>query len=258
MRSVHSPPAGIEYERSLVFLHSHSETRDMARKPPTKPRKHASQARSRATVDALIEATARILVKEGFDKASTNRIAEVAGVSVGSLYQYYPGKEALVVAVIERHNRELMQVVRGALAEVAAQPIEKAVRRLVAAAIDAHRVDPRLHRVLAEQLPRTGRLENVETFNREAYALFKGYLESRRDELRIVDVGLAAFVCVTSIEALTHTAVLHRSDMLGDETVGTLVDEATRLVVGYLQIGAFRAVSPRIPDRKTRRGADES
>ena len=191
-----------------------SKTQDMARKPPTKPRKHASQERSRATVDALIEATARILVKEGFDKASTNRIAEVAGVSVGSLYQYYPGKEALVVAVIERHNREIMQVVRGALAEVASQPIKKAVRRLVAAAIDAHRVDPKLHRVLAEQLPRTGRLENVETFNRETYALFKAYLESRRDELRIVDVGLAAFVCVTSIEALTHTAVLHRPEML--------------------------------------------
>jgi AcrR family transcriptional regulator len=235
-----------------------AKTRDMARKPPTKPRKRASQARSRATVDALIEATARILVKQGFDKASTNRIAKVAGVSVGSLYQYYPGKEALVVAVIERHNREIMQVVRGALAEVASQPIEKAVRRLVAAAIDAHRVDPRLHRVLAEQLPRTGRLENVETFNREADALFKAYLESHRDELRVVDVGLAAFVCVTSIEALTHTAVLHRSDMLGDAAVGTLVDEATRLVVGYLQVGAVRAVSPRIPDCKPRRAVDES
>lgn len=59
----------------------------MARKPLTKPRKHASQQRSRVTVDALIEATARILVKDGFDKASTNRIAEKAGVSVGSLYQ---------------------------------------------------------------------------------------------------------------------------------------------------------------------------
>ena len=59
----------------------------MARKPLTKPRKYASQARSRATVNALVEATARILVKEGFDKASTNRIAEVAGISVGSLYQ---------------------------------------------------------------------------------------------------------------------------------------------------------------------------
>jgi AcrR family transcriptional regulator len=207
----------------------------MARKPPTSPRKRASQARSRATVDALIEATARILVRDGFDHASTNRIAQEAGVSVGSLYQYYPGKEALVAAVIERHNADLMRVVRDALAEVEAQPLEPATRRLVAAAVEAHRVDPKLHRVLAEQTPRTGALGNVEAFNSETYALFRTYLESRRDELRAVDLGLAAFICVTSIEALTHTAVLHCSEILSDDAVATLVDEATRLVVGYLR-----------------------
>ncbi|SDP35197.1 TetR/AcrR family transcriptional regulator [Afipia sp. GAS231] len=207
----------------------------MARKPRTKPRKHASQERSRATVDALVEATARILVREGFDKASTNRIAEVAGVSVGSLYQYYPGKEALVAAVIERHNQEIMQVVGGTLAEIGTLPIEQAIRSLVTVAIAAHCIDPKLHRVLAEQIPRTGRLENVEAFNRQTYALFRAYLESRSNELRALDPGFATFVCVTSIEALAHTAVLHHADMLSDETVGTLVDEATRLVVGYLQ-----------------------
>src|SRR5215471_18600028 len=207
----------------------------MARKPLTNPRKSASQERSRATVDALIEATARILVKEGFDKASTNRIAEKAGVSVGSLYQYFPCKEALVAAVMERHNQELMQVVRGALVEVAALPMEHAVRTLVAAAIKAHRVDPKLHRVLAEQIPRTGRLENIEAFNRENYALFRAYLEAHCDECRTVDLGLAAFVCVTSIEALTHTAVVHHSESFSDEAFGALVDEATRLVVRYLQ-----------------------
>lgn len=207
----------------------------MARKPLTKPRKHASQERSRATVDALVGATARILVKEGFDKASTNRIAEVAGVSVGSLYQYFPGKEALVVAVIDRHNQDIMQVVRNALAEVASLPLENGVRRLVTAAIEAHRVDPKLHRVLAEQIPRTGRLENVEAFNRETHVLFKAWLEDRRHELRMDDLELAAFVCGTSIEALTHNAILHHSDMLTDEAVATLIDETTRLVVGYLR-----------------------
>lgn len=207
----------------------------MARKPLTKPRKHASQERSRATVDALVEATARILVKEGFDKASTNRIAEVAGVSVGSLYQYYPGKEALVVAVIERHNQEIMQLVRAALAEVAAQPLEKAVRRMVAAAVEAHRIDPKLHRVLAEQIPRTGSLENVEAFNREAHILFRTYLEAHSAELRMADLGLATYVCVTSIEALAHTAVLHHSAMFSDDMAERLIDETTRLVVGYLQ-----------------------
>lgn len=207
----------------------------MARKPPTNPRKTASQERSRATVAALIDATARILVAEGFDKASTNRIAAVAGVSVGSLYQYFPSKEALVVAVIDRHNREIMQTVRSELAEAMGQPIDKAVHTLVAAAVKAHRVDPRLHRVLAEQIPRVGKLENVEVFNRENFALFRSFLENHRDELCVDDLELASFVCITSIEALTHNAVLHHSRTLSDDAMGSLVQEGTRLVVGYLK-----------------------
>ena len=205
------------------------------RRPLTNPRKKASQERSRATVVALIEATARILVREGFEKASTNRIAQEAGVSIGSLYQYYPSKEALVAAVIDRHNQQRMQMVRDALAEVAALPVEKAVRRLVAMAIEAHRIDPKLHRVLSEQIPRTGRLKNVEIFGRETYALVQAYLEAHRHELRAVDLELAAFVCATSIEALTHAAVVHRSDPLSDHAAATLVDEATRLLVRYLR-----------------------
>jgi AcrR family transcriptional regulator len=73
----------------------------MARKPATNPRKSASQERSRLTVEALLEATARVLMKDGYDRASTNKIAAVAGVSIGSLYQYFPSKEALVAAVID-------------------------------------------------------------------------------------------------------------------------------------------------------------
>jgi AcrR family transcriptional regulator len=207
----------------------------MAHRPLTNPRKHASQERSRATVDALIEATARILVREGFERASTNRIAQAAGVSVGSLYQYYPCKEALVAAVIDRHNQDLMKVVHDVLAEIADQPIAVGTRKLVDAAIQAHRVDPKLHRVLSEQIPRTGKLEDVEAFSRETYGLFRAYLQDHRDEIRAIDLDLAAYVCVTSIEALTHTAVLHRPELLSDEGAETLVDEATRLVLRYLQ-----------------------
>ena len=199
----------------------------------TNPRKNASQERSRLTVDALLEATARILVREGFDKASTNRIAEVAGVSVGSLYQYFPSKEALVAALIDRHNRQVMQAIQGELAEALKLSMEEAVRRLVSVAVKAHRIDPKLHRALTEQIPRVGRLENVEFFNRQYYVLFENYLKSRRGELSVTDLGLAAFVCVTSIEALTHTAVLHRK-MVSAEEVDALIEQGTRLVVGYL------------------------
>ena len=205
----------------------------MARKPLTKPRKNASQDRSRATVDALVEATARILVKEGYDKASTNRIAEAAGVSVGSLYQYFPSKEALVVAVIDRHNQDTMRLVRAVLNEVAGQPVQRVIPKMVAVAIQAHRINPKLHRVLTEQIPRTGQLDNVEAFNREYFSLFRNYLESCSDILRPEDLGLATYLCVSSIEAVAHNAVL-RNEKLSDEQAEALVNDASRMIVGYL------------------------
>lgn len=206
----------------------------MARSPLIRPRKRAAQDRSRATVNALIQATAHILVKEGFDKASTNRIAERAGVSIGSLYQYYPTKEALVVAVIERHHEALMQIVREALSALQGLPLEQGIRRLVAAAIDGHRVDPPLHRALTEQLPRIGRLAGLEAYNREAHGLARAYLETQRDQIRMDDLEMATFIVATSVEALTHNAVLGRPDGLAGGAAEALVDEITRLVLGYL------------------------
>lgn len=206
----------------------------MAGKPLVDPRKTASQARSRATVDALVEATARILVREGFDKASTNRIAQVAGVSIGSLYQYFPSKEALVAAVIERHNQEIMHAVRGELAEIGTLPLQQGVHRLVAIAVKAHRINPALHRVLAEQIPRVGKLEDAATFNRDNFTLFRHYLDHHRGEIRVADLDLASFICVTAIEALTHNAVLHHDQALSDEAMEALINESARLVIGYL------------------------
>jgi len=202
---------------------------------PTTPRKSASQQRSRATVDALVEATARILVTEGFDHASTNKIARLAGVGIGSLYQYFPNKEALVGAVVDRHKDETMQVVRAALTKVALRPVDEGIAALVRVGIDAHRVNPRLHRVLSEQIPRVGRLENIQAVGRESYALLRAYLDAHRDELTVADTDLAAFICVTTVEALTHAAVIDRPDALSDVEADRLVEEVTVLVLRYLQ-----------------------
>jgi AcrR family transcriptional regulator len=207
----------------------------MARKLHISPRKSASQERSRLTVDAIVEATARILMKEGYDRASTNKIAAEAGVGIGSLYQYFPSKEALVAAVSERHSHEVLQLMRNALVKVAAHPIEVAAREFVSVAIEAHRVNPKLHRVLAEQVPRIGRLESVDAIERDTRALIRGYLEAHRDEIDVADLDVAAFICVTAVEALTHTAVLHRPDVLTDEKAERFVDEVADLVVRYLQ-----------------------
>lgn len=222
----------------------------MARKLQTNPRKSASQERSRSTVDALLEATARVLVKEGYDRASTNRIAEVAGVSIGSLYQYFPNKEALVAAVIDRHTQQVSQVTRNALVKAAALPIEAAAREFVSLAIDGHRVNPKLHGVLAEQIPRVGRLENIEANVREGYALVRGYLEAHRDEIDVSDLDLAAFVCVTTVEALTHAAVLRDPEVLAADRVDGFIEEASRLIVGYLRRDDDRAATDSRPKRR--------
>jgi len=205
----------------------------MAARTRNKPRKAASQERSRLTVSALVEAAARILVREGYDKASTNRIADVAGVSIGSLYQYFPSKEAVIVALIERHNAEVMEAVQKEMAVAFDEPVARAVSRLERIAVKAHRVDPRLHRVLSEQIPRVGALETVEGFNRNYFVLFRAFLERHRNELQVRDLDLASFVCVTAIEALAHNAVLHR-EIASDSAVNALVRDAERLIAGYL------------------------
>ena len=225
-----------EYELSLIIVYSHFPEMHMRRKPRTAPRKMASQERSRQTVNAILDATARVLIKEGYDHASTNKIAAVAGVSVGSLYQYFPSKEALVAAVSERHSQEVLQLMRGTLVKVAARPVEVAAREFVSVAIEAHRVNPRLHRVLAEEVPRIGRLENIETINQEVYTLIRGYLDAHRDEINIADLTVAALICVTAVDALTHAAVLRFPEILADEKAEVFVGEVTDLVVRYLRI----------------------
>jgi AcrR family transcriptional regulator len=204
-------------------------------------------------VEALVEATARVLIADGYDRASTNKIAATAGVSIGSLYQYFPSKEALVAAVIERHTQQLSQVAHAALLRAAAQPIEIGIRELVRAGVDGHRVDPKLHRVLAEQVPRTGRLETIDAVERYAGPLLRGYLEAHRDEIGVADLDLAAFVLVTAVEALTHAAVLRRPDLLDGEKAGAFVDEVAGLVLRYLEapskapIGGGRGMGQKQP-----------
>lgn len=212
----------------------------MARAIPTTPRKSASQKRSKATVEALLDATARVLTREGYDRASTNRIAATAGVSVGSLYQYFPNKEALVAALVARHNREMLQLLRDALKEVASLDLATAMRELVRAAVDAHLVDSALHRIFAEQVPRMGQLAKIEALQRETFLLVRTYLEARRNEISVRDLDSATSICVTTVEALTHEFVINKPDAL-DGDRDRFIDEVTRLIVGYLMSGRTAA-----------------
>ena len=204
----------------------------MANRPITEPRKEPRQARARATVDAILAATARIVVKDGYDRASTNRIADAAGVSVGSLYQYFPSKEALILALIERHSDEMLATLESRAAHARPDaPLREVVREVVQAMVDAHRVDPKLHRALMEQVPRIGALKRISEIDTRALEMIRAYLELRQAEIRPTNLKLAAFLLASLVEAVTHGAVLLHPEYLVDEQ---LVDETTEVICRYL------------------------
>jgi len=200
--------------------------------PRTSPRKKPTQARSESTVDAILEATARVLRRDGYDRLSTNKVALQAGVSIGSLYQYFPNKEALIAALIDQHSKRMMEVFLGGMANVAGMPARKAAGVMVRSLVEAHAADAELHRVLDEQVPRVGRLgrllEDVEV---HAAAAVRAYLEAHQDELRIRDIEAATFILVHAVEAITHATVLTRPKGIPIER---FIDETTDMVVSYL------------------------
>lgn len=197
-------------------------------------RKDPRQDRSKDTVGGILRATARILTRDGYEGATTNRIAEVAGVSIGSLYQYFPNKDSIVAALIDAHCEEMFEVFRAQLVSVAGAGLEEATRAVVAAQIAAHRVNPKLHRVFIEQLPKVGMIERFHEINRRSELLVRTYLETRRAELSPKNLDLAAFLLVTAVEAVTHAAVIDRAELLDDPS---FVDEVVALCVRYLKAG---------------------
>jgi len=204
----------------------------MRARPRTTPRKAPRQARSRATVEAILSATAQVLVRDGYDRTSTNKVAEVAGVSIGSLYQYYPSKEALVAALIERHMQRLAALLETKMIEVATAPVGEAIRALLGALVDAKTLEPRLQKVLMEQVPRVGRLCKVAQMDKHFEDLLRGYLQLRQEQIRPTNLDAAVFLLVTTGAAVTHAIATDRPDHI---SVEELVDEAAELVMRYLR-----------------------
>ena len=157
----------------------------MAVKPRLTPRKQPTQARSKSTVDAMLEATRRLLVRSGFDALNTNDVAEVAGVSIGSLYQYFPSKESLIAAALVAHRQALQDALTDALEASAAEgpPHAPAIAR---AAVDLYRGQewlaialPLVHSMDAERKLAPVDQETVETL--QAFFETRGVTDAAGD-----------------------------------------------------------------------------
>lgn len=200
-------------------------------------RKMPRQARSRALVEAILDATARILVEDGFTRTTTNRVAERAGVSIGSLYQYFPSREALVAAVARRHSEQLKTMLEASLAD-GSSDLRTAIEAMLEAILRAHRVSPELTAVLNGEVPRLGPLDWKAETTQRGVALARLLLDRHAGELRPdLDRDVAAFLCTTCVEGAMNAAARQAPERIAD---GSIVRELSTLLLGYLALPAHR------------------
>jgi AcrR family transcriptional regulator len=191
--------------------------------PASTMRKEPRQERSRATTDAILDAAAHILGERGWAGLTTNSVADVAGVSIGSLYQYFPNKLALIEAVRRRHFDQVLAVLRAAADDRVTRA--QRVAALVDGMIAVHSRYPSAHRVLLEESPRADDSRGVH--DRFATECRKGYEAILKANSRgAADVRVGAQVLASALAGAVHEAARQGtlgSPILRAELIG-LVD----------------------------------
>ena len=191
------------------------------------PRKQPRQVRAELTRQRILAAAAHVFVEHGYAAGTTNRIAERARVSIGSLYQYFPNKDAILAGLLAQHLDTGIATYR---ANQQPERLTDIVRLFVRTAIDNHQDDPRLLRMLIEQAPwAPGLVARLEGYQRERVAEVRAMLESH-PEVRVADTGMAAQMIVATVEVVVHQLSAGTDPVDGRR----LEDEMVRMLTGYL------------------------
>lgn len=193
-------------------------------------RRKPKQRRAQQTVGAVLDAVVRILKRDGIEGVTTNRVAEVAGVSIGSLYQYFRDKRAIFSALHDRHVEQMARLIETTLVEHAAAPLDDLVRALVGAMVEAHGSDPELHELLTNEVPHgAGGARAFETRLRGAFRL--AICSRAVQQHTRADLDRILFVVPLMVEALSHGVALRRPARL---SLAAAKEEAVRAVLAYL------------------------
>lgn len=205
----------------------------MSQRTRAAPQKQPRQARAQVTRDAILDATIRILERESLDAATTTRIAEVAGVSVGSLYHYFPHRDAILDALQDREFERALGYMEGVLSRDNLELEPRKLIELVVRGLSAlYAASPALHRVLVLDGLRVTPAERVQAFDLRVVAVIRQFLVARKDLLRSTDFDTTAFVAYQSVRATMLASLLERAPLLDQETlVAQLVDMVTRYLV---------------------------
>lgn len=205
----------------------------MLKENQLKPRKMPLQERSRRTVEVILDAAAQVFSEKGFSGGTTNHIAERAGVSIGSLYQYFPNKDSILVGLLERHTADGQRHIEKLLNSVSVMNMKprQLVREFVETLISEQLIDARLHKVLLEATLRSPAVLQRGREELDEIAQLVEQLMRAVPNIRIKRKGLAAKVSAVAGFLLTHWFVLYGTE---DTDTHKFVDEVTDLLTRYL------------------------
>ncbi|ACT51457.1 TetR/AcrR family transcriptional regulator [Methylovorus glucosotrophus] len=194
----------------------------------TKPRKQPLQARSRATVDAIMQASTYILNESGWGGLNTNAIAARAGVNIASLYQFFPNKQAVIAELQRRHAASMHEDVRNAMLLMSQQSTLRAALEIVVdMVVKEHRKAPDVHKAIAEELP----LSQCDPDNGNNEML-KNMINALQPFMKNVpDPELATYMVGISIQAIVHQVTNEQPALLDK---ADFVTELVTLAEGFL------------------------
>ncbi|MEW2548275.1 TetR/AcrR family transcriptional regulator [Streptomyces sp. NPDC047002] len=202
----------------------------MPARQPLHPRKQPKQARGELTRQRILTAAAQVFAEYGFAAGTTNRIAERACVSIGSLYQYYPNKDAILVELVVRHLDAGEDALRRGQEQTLPDTLEGAMRLFVRIAVDNHLDDPQLLRVMAEEAPRAPELLRKVREYEEARVAYTRDLLTGYPEVRVADPEMAARIAVSTVELVVHKVIA-----LGEAVdLRVFEDELVTMLTRYL------------------------
>ncbi len=193
-------------------------------------RKQPRQRRSHAMVERIVDAGQAALIAFGYEDASTNRIAELAGISPGSLYQYFANKDAVFGAVVDRYNEQVVTRVGLCAVRNLTEAPEIAVPQTISALLDALGDQPELLRAVVEQTPRLNSGHRVFAFEQQVEQLARTALAMHRERLPAwAGAESTAWLLVRTVEHLSIRYVLDRPPIAREQFVA----DVTRLIGNY-------------------------
>jgi AcrR family transcriptional regulator len=208
-----------------------SERAGVANDPPPNERRAPRQKRALATRDAIVEGAARVFAEVGLVRATTARIAEVAGVSEGSLYQYFPSKDSLVTALFERESMRYHVEIARITAELGTDDVPRLVRAFVEVMVAGIERARPLYRVLFEEVPRVSGLGPTQAIDHGVARNVRLLLELGKDRLAARDLDVAAMLLVRTYRYATIPLV---AEPLEGQAREAFIDELADMLVCYL------------------------